>query len=171
MLARNIKFALVYRLMLSFGFASASVSAVAQTHLQSDAVVTVTTTCEAMVPAYCQGAFGFDVSMTGQWKAGPTPDGKSRSGSITRDELANLKTAVAAALSASSQKSPDCAARPMMVPGVSELVTVTLAPQKVILRGSAGHLDRFCKNIDVTETQLFDLVDHLMRKYYPTPLL
>ena len=44
------------------------------------ASVTIRTTCEAMLPAYCQGKYGFQVMVNGEWRAGPDPGGRSVSG-------------------------------------------------------------------------------------------
>jgi hypothetical protein len=50
------------------------------------ASVTVQASCEAMLPAYCQGKYGFQVMENGEWRAGPDPGARSFSGRLSKKE-------------------------------------------------------------------------------------
>jgi hypothetical protein len=131
--------------------------------------ITVTTSCEAMVPAYCQGAFGFRVSATGEWRAGPSPDGRSSAGRLTRAERAHLRSAIEQALHGRTTAVEGCPPRPMMIPGVAETLTVANRGRKIVLRGAGGKIDPLCGAVTSANAALFSFVDSLMRRYYPRP--
>jgi hypothetical protein len=133
-------------------------------------IVTVSTSCEAMVPAYCQGRFGFRVTGDGAFLVGPEPNGRSVSGHLRDAESRALRSAAAQVLAGvSASLSVECNIRPE-IPGVGESVEVSANDRTVVLRGSGGRLGHGCAPGDATaDARLFRLVDRLMRRYYPDP--
>src|SRR5215472_3654506 len=131
--------------------------------------ITVTTSCEAVAPAYCQGAFGFYVSTTGEWRAGPDPDGRSTAGRLTQAERSRLRSAIERAIHSGESGAHDCPPHPMMVPGVRETLTIANRGRKIVLRGAGGKIDPLCGAATSANVELFALVDSLMQRYYPRP--
>src|SRR5271165_2641770 len=86
--------------------------------------VTVSTSCEAMVPAYCQGRFGFRVTADGAFLVGPEPTGRSVSGHLRNAESRALRSAATQVLAGINALLVECHIRPA-VPGVGERVDVS----------------------------------------------
>lgn len=135
---------------------------------QSPTVV-VSTSCEAMVPDYCRGKFGFRVTSDGAWQVGPGPGGRSLAGHLREAERLALQSATARVLDSIPTSSVECHVRPA-IPGVGESVMVSTQARTVVFRGAGGWLDRACAPGDATaDARLFALADWLMRRYYPRP--
>ena len=131
--------------------------------------VVVSTMCEAMLPAYCQGGFGFRISPEGDWLAGPAPDGRTSSGRLLPSERQALQMAVRRVLNTLPASSYECHVRPR-IPGVGEMVAITTDRQALVFRGAGGQLEPGCTPGDArADAALFALVDRLMRRYYPRP--
>src|SRR5437660_1088978 len=79
------------------------------------------TTCEALAPPSCVGAFGFTVRRDGTFVVGPAPDGSVVSGSIPASDLARINADVLA-LDGENQQ---CDSLPT-IPGLSDTVDVAL---------------------------------------------
>jgi hypothetical protein len=133
------------------------------------ASIILTTTCEAMVPAYCQGAFGFRLSVTGAWQAGPSPEGRLIAGRLTRLEQSHLDATVDQVLNRRPISTQQCPSRPTSIPGVTETLIISDVMQRIILRGSSGKIDPYCGASTPLNAALFRFVDRLMRRYYPKP--
>jgi hypothetical protein len=131
--------------------------------------VTVVTSCEAMVAAYCRGRFGFRVTADGVFLVGPEPNGRSISGHLRDAESRALRSAAAQVLAGINALSVECHIRPEL-PGVGESVEVSANGRTVMLRGDGGRLGRSCAPGDaMADAKLFKLADWLMRSYYPVP--
>lgn len=132
-------------------------------------IVTVSTSCEAMVPAYCRGRFGFRVTGDGAFLVGPEPNGRSVSGHLQNVESRRLRSAATRVLAGINARSVECNIRPE-IPGVSENVDLSANGRTVVLRGGGGRLGPGCAPGDaMADARLFRLVDRLMRRYYPYP--
>jgi hypothetical protein len=133
------------------------------------ASVHVATTCEAMVPAYCQGGFGFQLLPSGDWQAGPAPDGRIVSGRLLPSERETLSAAARRVVDSAAAANFACQARPR-IPGVGASVTVTTEREALTLHGAGGRLDPGCASGNASaDAELFTLADRLMRRYYPRP--
>jgi hypothetical protein len=130
--------------------------------------ISVTTTCEAMVPAFCQGAFGFQISANGEWQAGPSPEGRTSSGRLAESEWSRLQATGERALQSEALETKECQPRPRL-PGVMETVTVAAQTRNITLYGLGGKLDPACGAATSAEAELFGIADQLMRRYYPRP--
>jgi hypothetical protein len=131
--------------------------------------VIVSTSCEAMVPAYCQGRFGFRATADGAFLVGPEPNGRSVSGVLRGAERRALQSAAAQVLAGIKASSVECHVRPE-IPGVKESVEISAHDRTVVLRGSGGQLGRGCKPGDaMADAKMFTFADQLMRRYYPNP--
>ena len=138
----------------------------ARDHGRVHAVV-VSTSCEAMVPDYCRGKFGFRVTSDGAWQVGPEPGGRSLAGHLREAERRALQSATARVLDSIPTSYVECHVRPA-IPGVGESVTISTPARTVVLRGAGGRLDPACAPGDATaDARLFTLADRLMRRYYP----
>ena len=132
------------------------------------ASVTVQTSCEAMLPAYCQGKYGFHVMENGEWRAGPDPSGRSFSGRLSKKENRALWEAAELLLGSSARQPVECRERGA-IPGVRESVTVRIEEREVTLQGAGGELNPLCPPEHMPATKLFARADELMRRYYPRP--
>ena len=131
--------------------------------------VTVSTSCEAMVAAYCRGRFGFRVTADGAFLVGPEPNGRSVSGHLRDAEIRALASTAAQVLAGVDALSVECHIRPEL-PGVGESVEVSANGRTVLLRGAGGRLGRGCAPGDaMADAKLFELANRLMRSYYPKP--
>jgi hypothetical protein len=137
--------------------------------VESDITVAVTTTCEAMVPASCQGAFGFQIFGSGAWRAGPAPDGRASAGRLTELEALAIQIAGAHALQGWELGANECPARPTTPPGVMETVIVANRTHRITLRGVGGKLDPSCGAVSSAASVLFEIADKIMRYSYPRP--
>jgi hypothetical protein len=131
-------------------------------------LVSVNTHCEVMVPAYCRGAYGFEVSEDGRWLAGPDPSGYSVSGRLSKRESRQLQSAAKRILGKPAKPPSDCVPN-QQIPGVGESVTVRGQQRSMKLEGAGGRLNPLCARGDRSAAQLFALADSLMRRYYPRP--
>ena len=122
-----------------------------------------------MVPAYCQGRFGFRMTVDGAFVAGPDPDGRSVSGYLRNVEAQELRSAAEQVLEGVNARSVECHIHPEIA-GVVESVVVSGNGRTVVLRGASGRLGRACAPGDaVADARLFEMADRLMRHYYPKP--
>jgi hypothetical protein len=125
------------------------------------------TTCEALNPSACVGAAGFTVRSDGTWVAGPSSSGATANGTLTATE----KTLIASDVSViDSQRGTQCDAG-SVVPGVSDLVEVTLLGGdmlRVFEKGTTPNQTCFRGGRDAAG-RLHDDVTALMAKYYPKP--
>ncbi len=83
------------------------------------------TTCEALNPRFCAGAYGFAVQNDGHFTVGPAPDGTTSAGSIAASERAQLDQDLAAvipSLGAATQCDAGTA-----VAGISETLELQLS--------------------------------------------
>jgi hypothetical protein len=143
--------------------------AVATEPREAGPVVTVRVRCEAMLPAYCQGHYGFEVAADGTWRVGPRPDGRVLSGRLQEPEARRLREAAERALGRSSEAPPACAAVGP-IPGVSERVSATAGDRTLTLTGGGGRLDPACAATGGREYRaLFALAHRLMLRFYPHP--
>lgn len=131
-----------------------------------DVVVSVVASCEAMLKEYCLGAYGFRITESGVFIAGPSPEGRARNGRAVETPLFGLARR---ALADPANSSVTC---PMLglVPGTRETVTVSLKDKTLVLRGEAGTLDARCGGSTDILAELFKAADAAMRRYYPAPL-
>jgi hypothetical protein len=135
----------------------------------SDWTVAVSTSCEAMVPDYCQGRFGFRITAGSAFLVGPNPDGRSFSGYLRKDEGRELYSAAEQVLAGINAQSVECHVYPE-IPGVAETVVILAKGRTVVLRGAGGRLGHGCAPGDaLADARLFTLADRLMRQYYPKP--
>ncbi len=127
------------------------------------------TTCEAMVPASCSGAYGFTVDSAGNYTAGPSPDGITRKGSLTSAESAALNTAASAYLDSVGESTP-CQVQPS-VPGVSDVVRIVNSRNTTIDVFEKGlQTIGNCVTADTSKAAaLTAQVQQLRQKYYPVP--
>ena len=132
------------------------------------ASVTVQTSCEAMLPAYCQGKYGFQVMENGEWRAGPGPGGRSFSGRLSKKENRALWEAAELLLGSSARQPAECREREA-IPGVRESVTVRIEERGVTLQGAGGELNPLCPPEHMPAAKLFARADELMRRYNPRP--
>lgn len=131
--------------------------------------VTVSTSCEAMVPAYCQGRFGFRITADSAFLVGPDPDRRSVSGHLRKVEGDALHSTAKRVLAGINARSVECHILPE-IPGVTETVVILAQERTVILRGAGGRLGHGCAPGDaVADARLFALADRLMQHYYPKP--
>lgn len=115
------------------------------------------TTCEAMRPDYCLGAYGFRIRTDGAFEAGYLPGVTAHTATQGRLEQADLdavKNALAdAAARAASWKTTDA---DKLIPGMSDKVTVVFTDGHELI-------------VPVIESGLRELMKTLMKKYYPIP--
>jgi hypothetical protein len=134
------------------------------------------TACEAMVPSYCVGAYGFAIDAQGTYTAGGLAGSKQVTGQITADELkqldADLRTI---ALDIGHSAVPDCRSAGSAVPGSGDHVSITLAtggtayPLRQNAQATVG-LQECSYNGDL-QAPLHALTTFgaLRQKYYPVP--
>jgi hypothetical protein len=125
------------------------------------------TTCEALNPRLCTGAFGFTVQSDGNFIVGPADDGATVTGSITESERAQLAND-AARVSASLTTTPACDPT-FAIAGVSDRIDFVdsragTVPVYELRVGSvcyrAGREQAMALHTDLAG---------LMGKYYPRP--
>jgi hypothetical protein len=127
------------------------------------------TTCEALAPAYCVGAFGFTVQNDGRFTVGPAEDGSTLNGALSESERAQLSSdaaLVGADLAGSPQCDPGTA-----VAGVSDevdLLDARIGSVRVFDLG--GTVGRTCYRGGRDHAiQLHTDLATLMSRYYPRP--
>ncbi len=127
--------------------------------------VTEQTSCEAMVPSYCRGLYGFTVMNDGRYTVGPDPTGAQVSGSLTDSERSRI-SADAALVAGGLGASQECDGAGT-VPGVGDHVDLMnsrgvvsrvfeLGVRSTCYRGGRGRA-----------IQLQADLQALMAKYYP----
>jgi hypothetical protein len=127
------------------------------------------TTCEALAPAFCVGAFGFTVQNDGRFTVGPADDGSMVSGALSASERAQVASDVAlvsADLAGASQCDGGGA-----VPGVSDkvdLVDVTAGTVRVFDLGGTVGSTCYRGGRD-NAVRLHTDLSALMSRYYPRP--
>ena len=136
---------------------------------QTWAQVKEQTSCEALNPADCTGAYGFLVTSDGHWASGPSPSGATRTGALTQGEKEQI-SADASLVAAGLGGSAVCE-RSQTVPGVADAVDLMDSLHGLTrvfdLGGTPGNTcyrggrDR--------AIQLHNDLATLMGKYYPRP--
>jgi hypothetical protein len=164
-----VRISMVLVMEVACGFFPRHCGGVQATPPNPKLTVTVSTSCEAMVPAYCQGRFGFRATADGAFLVGPEPNGRSVSGHLRDAERRALRSVAAQVLAGINASSVECHVRPE-IPGVGESVKISAHGRTVVLRGSGGRLGRGCAPGDaVADARAFIVADQLMRRYYPNP--
>lgn len=124
-----------------------------------------------MNPAYCIGAYGFQVSADGSFAAGPDPGGKTVTGQITPPELQTLNGDVAQLTQADLNASLVCQGS-HIIPGVMDEVTLQNGSQTYTLyEGNSVSLHGSdCVSGDpAKEERLHSDLNAIMKEYYPVP--
>jgi hypothetical protein len=125
------------------------------------------TACEALVPRFCVGLFGFTVQSDGTFTVGPADDGTTLTGSLTDSERAQLSSE-AAQVSATLTTNPACDPA-HTIAGIGDRVDFVdsragtvpvyqLGPGTICYR--AGREQAIALHTDLVS---------LMGKYYPRP--
>ena len=128
--------------------------------------LTEKTACEALVPAYCVGLYGFTVTSDGRYTVGPNDAGAKLEGSLTDKERA-LIASDADALAANLGGAEVCDSSGT-VPGVGDSVDLTDS-RNVVTRVYALGLTTCYRGGRARATQLHDDLAALMSRYYPRP--
>jgi hypothetical protein len=131
--------------------------------------IVVKTTCEAMSPGYCLGAYGFEITSEGAFTAGPSASGRRIEGRLDPASLTNLMRATERVLADPDARETPCG--PIHgIPGVSETVSIAAAGRTLALRGASGVLDPRCVSGNVADLEaLFGAAHHAMSRHYPSP--
>lgn len=131
--------------------------------------IVVKTTCEAMSPAYCRGAYGFEITSDGAFAAGPGASGRRIEGRLDPASLTNLMRATERVLADPGARETPCG--PIHgIPGVSETVSIAAAGRTLVLRGASGVLDLRCVSGNVADLEaLFGTAHQAMSRHYPSP--
>jgi len=129
------------------------------------------TSCEVLVPANCSGLYGFTISNSGAFTAGPSPTGQKVVGDITASEMATLSSAANSYTTSVTGIGP-CQINPAPT-GASDVITMTAtgANINVYLAGTTGDTVNFiCVSADAGATSaLVSAFQALRLKYYPNP--
>jgi hypothetical protein len=128
------------------------------------AQVSEVTACEAQSPASCAGLFGFAIDNMGNFTAGPSPTGKTVTGTITPAELSSLQAALGPLVQSSSMHCDNQS----VIPGVGDKISASFTD------GSQADLfvvgGQTCFRSDQAHAAAFsDLFHQLLTKYYPNP--
>ena len=131
--------------------------------------IVVKTTCEAMLPAYCQGAYGFEIASEGAFTVGPSAAGRRLNGVLDSASLTNLARAVEQVLADPDARETPCGVI-RAIPGVSETVSISADNRTLVLKGSSGALDPRCVSGNFAALQaLFSAAHQAMSRHYPSP--
>ena len=128
-------------------------------------VVSVKVSCEAMVPDFCQGAYGFRIAESGAFAIGPAPDGRSRQGRAPEPRLFELARQAAADAASLNIACPGLGP----IPGARETVIVNSGAKTLTLKGDGGVIDPRCGPEAGRFAELFQAADAAMRQRYPAP--
>jgi hypothetical protein len=129
--------------------------------------VTEHTTCEALRPQFCLGAFGFTVQNDGHFTVGPGEGGTMVTGTVTEAERARLGVD-AALVSATLTTSATCEPT-QTVPGISDRVDFTDSRVGSVAVYEVG-VGSVCYRAGRDQTvKLHTDLAALMAKYYPSP--
>lgn len=124
------------------------------------------TTCEAVAPGSCIGEFGFSVSSSGHFIAGPSPAGLRVEGELPADENRDLQRAVRYVVY--QGKTAERCVASHNIPGSTERLTITMANGRelVVFRREAPA--QFCYRGDHDiAVHLHDVMQRLMAEHYP----
>jgi hypothetical protein len=128
------------------------------------------TTCEALAPAHCVGAFGFTVQNDGRFTVGPADDGSTLNGALSDPERTQISSDVALVVGADLTGSPQCDPA-TAVAGISDevdLLDARIGPVRVFDLG--GTVGRTCyRGGRDRAIQLHTDLTALMSRYYPRP--
>ena len=128
--------------------------------------VTEKTACEALVPAYCVGHYGFTVTSDGRYTAGPSDDGTKLEGSLTDTERVRLSSD-AAVVAANLGVAEVCDSAGTAA-GVGDSVDMTDSTNRVTRVYDLGRNTCY-RGGRARATQLHDDLAALMARYYPRP--
>ena len=128
--------------------------------------VTETTACEALVPAFCVGVYGFTVTSDGRYTVGPASDGTTLQGALTDAERARI-SADAAPLAASPGGAEVCDSTGS-VPGVGDSIDLTDS-RDVVTRVYELGVKTCYRGGRAQVVQLHTDLKALMARYYPQP--
>ena len=128
------------------------------------------TTCEAIVPNYCLGAFGFSVGSDGRFFVGSPDGGANRTGGVTDAERARIDADVAQ-VQANLAAGPECEVT-HTIPGISDRVDLQPTSGGVItVFDFGGTPGRTCyRGGREHAIQLHTDLAALIVKYYPHPV-
>ena len=107
------------------------------------ASLTIRSTCEAMLPAYCQGKYGFHVMAKGESRAGPDPEGRSFSGRLSKKENHALWHAAERLLGRLARQQEECREQGATA-GIGETVTVRIGERRATLQHVGEELNSVC---------------------------
>jgi hypothetical protein len=132
--------------------------------------VNESTQCEALLPAFCVGLYGFSIDHQGQYTAGPSPAGHTVTGALTADEFTVLNRA-AQAVAGSALTQPLACDQTGPVPGASDQIMLTgiEGQASVIYRSQGGRRSTCYAGGKHQAQRLHDALHTLMLKYYPSP--
>ena len=136
-----------------------------QANAADGVIVSVVTSCEAMVKEACQGAYGFRIDESGTFVSGPSSEGHARNGQAVETRLFVLARQSLADPANSKVACPSLGP----IPGTRETVTVHLKDTFLVLKGDAGTIDPRCDGSIAGLAELFRAADAAMRRHYPTP--
>lgn len=127
------------------------------------------TSCEALLPQYCGGAFGFAVHSDGRFTVGPADDGATRSGAVTEPERAQIAADVSQVL-AGLTASPQCEPAPA-IPGLNDQVDISDGSRGSLrVYDLGGTLGSLCYRGGRAEAvRLHSDLAALLARYYPRP--
>jgi hypothetical protein len=147
----------------------AAASGIGKAHAMEPWTIVVKTTCEAMSPDYCQGAYGFEIASDGAFAAGPSASGRRLEGRLDPASLASLARGAERVLADPEARETPCG--PIHgVPGVSETVSISAAGRTLALKGASGALDPRCVSGKLNDLQaLFRAAHEAMLRHYPSP--
>ncbi len=125
------------------------------------------TTCEAVAPASCIGEYGFAIDASGNFTAGPSPDGLHVQGTLPPAELQKLEKAIEED-AAKGANLPEMCIASRLVPGSSDRLTLTSknGRDRVVYRRERPNETCFTGNRDAA-TKLHDVMQGLMAEHYP----
>lgn len=134
------------------------------------------TACEAMVPSYCVGAYGFSIDAQGNYTAGGLAGSKQVTGQISADELkqldADLRTV---ALDIGRSAVPVCQNAGGAVPGSGDRVSITLVasatayPLRQNAQATVGLQECGYNGDALGPAHALATFGALRQKYYPVP--
>jgi len=127
------------------------------------------TTCEALAPSHCVGAYGFTVRSDGHYTVGPAPGGVALEGALTDAQRSQLSTD-AAGVAAAASGSPQCVPINTLA-GVTDrvdLVDPRGAGMRVYDLGGTPGSACYVGPLEGVDRLHGDLAT-LMARYYPRP--
>jgi hypothetical protein len=132
--------------------------------------IEIRTTCEAMAPTSCQGAYGFKIRPDGSFVSGPSPNGRTFSGRLPPSDSGSIEELAQQVLKEFEDPGATCAARVSAIPGVSEALEVSGSGKTITMHGAAGVMDSRCAATGARDAAaLFKRAHDLMSRHYPHP--